>query len=260
MENGHGRPYLKFLLGQLLTCLPQFCCFCHQKTNTAVDLCQFCLWHLPPIIISSGQESPSSTCLRCGFIWPDAVLHTECAHCVNYQTGYGQVICPYRYDFPIDGLLHRLKYQNHLPSGRLLGCLLAKEVCNQLSVHEYPDLLLPVPLNSHRYRGRGFNQAAEIAHWCGHTLGVDVCAHGAYRRFDTDSLVGLSRAERGLRIRGAFGVSEALQGRSVAIVDDVLTTGATSGELATELLDSGVKDVQLWVVARTPATGRAGGS
>jgi len=264
VENGHGRPRLRNIWRQFLAQLPQYCVFCHQKTDTGYDLCRFCQSHLRPIVAKSAQKRSSSMCLRCGFIWADAQRRTKCAHCVNYRTGYDRVISPYRYDFPIDGIIQRLKYQNHLPSGRLLGYLLAQEVVNRLDVQDYPDVLLPVPLHFSRYRQRGFNHAAEIASWCGRAVGIDSYPHFIERRFDTGSLAGLSRAERGLQIRGAFNVVEdhaqRLTGLTVAIVDDVLTTGATAGELATELLDNGVKKTQLWIVARTPATGTAGGS
>ena len=146
-----------------------------------------------------------------------------------------------------------MKYQEKLSAGRLLGSLLAAEIKNRINIDQYPDCLLPVPLSPARYRARGFNHAAEIAHWCGRDLGIEFLPDGSLRRFDTESLVGLSRAERGLRIRGAFGCQESLSGRRVAIVDDVLTTGATAGELTTELLDNGVQEVQLWVLARTCA-------
>jgi len=163
-----------------------------------------------------------------------------------------RIVCPYRYDFPIDGLIHQLKYQEKLSLGRLLGALIAAEVEKRLKIDQYPDCLIPVPLNATRFRSRGFNHAAEIAAGCAQTLNIESKPDLVDRRFDTASLVGLSRAERGLRIRGAFWCDESLKGRSVAIVDDVLTTGATAGELATELLDNGVAQVQLWVVARTP--------
>lgn len=257
---GHGWPRLRIVWRQILSHLPQFCCFCHRKTDTGSDLCRFCQSHLPPIVAISTQKAPSSVCLRCGFEWADAIGREDCAQCVNYRTAYDRVISPYRYDFPIDGIIQRLKYRDHLSSGRLLGGLLAREVVNRLEISHYPDVLLPVPMHVTRYRQRGFNHAAQIAYWCGESLGIEVRPHCIDRRFDTGSLVGLSRAERGLCIRGAFEVVEDLQGLTVAIVDDVLTTGATAGELATELLDNGIKGVQLWTVARTPVTGTAVGS
>lgn len=260
MEYRHRRPLIHSAVHQLFGCLPQFCCFCYRKTDTGHNLCRYCLSHLPSIVDNSAPDSASSVCLRCGFVWPDNTWRQKCVQCVNYQTGFERIICPFRYDFPIDGIIQRLKYQKHLASGRLLGQLLARDVSNWLTTDQFPELLLPVPMNTIRYRQRGFNHAAEIAFWCGRALRIPSGPHSVKRRFDTGSLVGRSRAERNLHIRGAFGVEQGLRGRSVAIVDDVLTTGATAGELATELLDNGVKQVQLWAVARTPATGRAGGS
>jgi len=247
MKNGHGWPRPRTVWHQALARLPQFCCFCYRKTDTGYDLCRFCESHLRPIVTKTAHKSSSSVCLRCGFVWADTVWRSECAHCVNYRTGFDRVVSPYRYDFPIDGVIQRLKYQNHLPSGRLLGCLLAREVASQLDRSDYPDLLLPVPLHAGRQRERGFNHAAEIARWCGQKLGINSCPHLIERRFDTGSLAGKSRADRSLYIRGAFRVVEhhtwrltsrarrqtGFDGLSVAIVDDVLTTGATAGELAT---------------------------
>lgn len=259
MKNGHGRSGLSISLGQFLARLPQFCCFCHQKTASGRDLCKYCQSYLPKIS-QETSNSGSTLCLQCGWQWPSIDKRSECVHCAKYQSVVRQIICPFRYDFPIDQLIGRLKYHQHLPTGRLLGSLLAQQVSNEADSSDYPDWLLPVPLNHQRYMQRGFNHALEIAQSCGTELGIPVAANMAGRHFDTGSLVGLSRAERAMRIRGAFWVSEQLRGARVAIVDDVLTSGATSGELATELFDSGVSDIQLWVVARTPDTGKEGGS
>jgi len=260
MENGHGWPFVGVRLSQNLVRWPQFCCFCHRKTDTGYDLCRYCRPHLPAITQISGPNGPSSVCLSCGFQWPDSTERQVCAACANNQTHFRRLVCPFRYHFPIDGMIGRLKYGGKLSMGRLLGCLLADEVRKAMVCRHYPDVLMPVPLNATRFRSRGFNHAAEIAHWCGKSLNIDVLQSAAGRRLDTGSLAGLSRAERSLQIRGAFWADPALSGLSVAIIDDVLTTGATSGELATELLDFGVHSVQLWVVARTAVSARSGTS
>lgn len=254
MKNGHGRPSLSNLFRQFSACMPRFCCFCHQKTGTDQDLCTFCQSHFPKIA-ENDTKNGSALCLRCGFEWPSSLLRQECAHCAKYQTVIESIISPFRYGFPIDHLIGRLKYQQHLPSGQLLGTLLAQQVAVDARADLWPDCLLPVPLSLERYRDRGFNHAEEIARACGAQLGIPVLGNAVGRHFDTASLAGLSRTERSLHIRGAFWVCERLAGLRVAIVDDVLTTGATSGELATELIDSGVNEIQLWVVARTPVTG-----
>lgn len=259
MKNRQGRLGLPNIVRQLWSRLPQFCCFCHQKTDTQRDLCRFCQQHLPTICDFS-TETGSTWCLRCGYALVSNVEHQDCAHCAKYQTAISQIISPFRYGFPIDHLIGRLKYHQHLASGQLLGSLLAQKVKDVVNIDHYPDILLPVPLSVQRYRQRGFNHAAEIAFACGKELGIPVQAQAVGRHFDTGSLAGLSRAERSMRIRGAFWADERLRSTRVAIVDDVLTTGATSGELATELCDFGATDIQLWVVARTPVTGKDSGS
>lgn len=256
---GQGRPGLTILFRQFLARLPQFCCFCHQKTNTGRDLCRYCEHHLPQICDFSSKNG-STLCLRCGSEWPFAQDLQLCACCAKYRTEINQIISPYRYGFPIDYLISRLKYQQHLPTGRLLGSLLAQQVKLNINIDQFPDILLPVPLSRERYQQRGFNHANEIARSCGLELGIPVYDQSVGRHFDTGSLAGLTRAERGARIRGAFWAAENLNSARIAIVDDVLTTGATSGELATELRDSGVNECQLWVLARTPVSGAVSGS
>jgi len=252
MKNGQGWPRVRLLSRQFNAYVPRFCCFCHRKTDTGRDLCKFCDEHLPSLGPLLGPVSGPSLCLRCGMEGAYQESVQSCAFCVNHRSAIGTIAGAYRYDFPIDYLIGRLKYGQHLPTGRLLGSLLARAVCQQIDPDQLPDVLVPVPLSLDRHRDRGFNHATEIAKGCALELGLE-CAPGVVgRHFDTASLAGLSRSERAMQIRGAFWVDDCLCGKRVAIIDDVLTTGATSGELSTELQDSGIEDMQLWVVARTP--------
>ena len=146
-----------------------------------------------------------------------------------------------------------LKYSGQLSYSRVLGTLLADEAVR--SQVQLPDVLLPMPMHQARYRQRGFNQAQELGRWCGLRLGIELRPHWARRRVDTPSLTGLNKASRELEIRGAFEALPIVEGKHVAIIDDVLTTGASSTELARELYDSGAAAVSLWVVARTASTG-----
>ncbi len=159
------------------------------------------------------------------------------------------MVIPFRYAHPIDRLVTGLKYGGRVSYGRVLGNLLADEV--QRTGVTLPDGLLPMPMHQSRYKQRGFNQAQELALWCGSRLGVRVQNHWAERHVDTPALAGLSKASRELEIRGAFQADTKVEGQHIAIVDDVLTTGASSTELARELYDTGAKSVSLWVLART---------
>ena len=142
-----------------------------------------------------------------------------------------------------------LKYGGQLSYGRVLGNLLADEI--ERTGVTLPDALLPMPMHQSRYRQRGFNQAHELASWCGSRLGVQIRNHWAQRHVDTPALAGLNKASRELEIRGAFQADAIVKGKHIAIVDDVLTTGASSTELTRELYDTGAQSVSLWVVART---------
>lgn len=122
-----------------------------------------------------------------------------------------------------------------------------------------PTLLLPVPLSGERLAERGMNQAWELARRVGAQLGVEARGDVLRRLVDTAHLADLPRAQRAARIRGAFGIapgqSQHLRANCVALVDDVMTSGATAAEAARVLLAAGASEVQIWVVARTPAPG-----
>jgi ComF family protein len=110
------------------------------------------------------------------------------------------------------------------------------------------DRVIPVPLSSARLRGRGYNQAVEIArHIARGKLDVDVCV----RHRDAAPQMQLPWDERQRNVRGAFRCRQPLAGATVAVVDDVMTTGATLDEVARTLKRAGAGRVVNWVVART---------
>lgn len=170
--------------------------------------------------------------------------------CKSNQHQFIRIVAPYRYDFPLDMMIRQLKYGQQRNLARVMGSLLAAGVVADGS-NGLPDCLIPMPLHNNRLKSRGFNQAADIARWCGSGLGVKSLPGAVSRVVDTGFMAGMSKVERQLQILGAFRASESLEGMRVAIVDDVLTTGATSRELARELYDRGVDSVELWVLART---------
>jgi len=238
---------------------PARCVICSRQPASELDLCASCLGHLAPRV-RLDKLGQSALCRRCGAELREA----GCRTCAEKLPLYAHIACPYRYAFPLDRMIHSLKYGHDRVMGRVLGELLAfglglageknkKTAGSEVKLRGEPEIVIPVPLHATRQASRGFNHAADIARFAAKRLQLPYSDRLSRRIEDTGSLAGLSRAEREQRIRGAFQVSETLADKRVVIVDDVMTTGATSGELARELYDTGAASVELWVVARTPA-------
>lgn len=157
----------------------------------------------------------------------------------------------FRYQDVVVHLISALKFHQRLALARLFGQLLA-EAALQHAGGFWPDLLLPVPLHPARLRQRGYNQSLEVARVLGRWLDVGVAARWVTKVVATAPQQSLGRAERVENVRGVFYLRRPLTARRVAIIDDVMTTGATVNELARLLRASGAERVQAWVIARTP--------
>jgi ComF family protein len=155
---------------------------------------------------------------------------------------------PFAYAWPLDHLVHALKYRGQLATARVLGTLLAGWLAGRGLQHEV-DVIVPVPLHPERHAERGFNQSAEIARQLARGLGLPVAESLASRRRVTPPQVGLHLEERRRNLAGAF-VAGGAAGLRVAIVDDVTTTGTTLQELAGALVQAGATAVDAWCVAR----------
>jgi ComF family protein len=127
-------------------------------------------------------------------------------------------------------------------------------MAEKVAAHARPDLLLPMPLAPARLSDRGFNQAAELARCLCVPLDLPVSLEAAVRTRETAPQASLPLDERARNIRGAFSAQPGVAGLRVAVVDDVLTTGATLNELAKALRRAGAREVTGWVLARTPRT------
>lgn len=215
---------------------PATCVLCGQVASGDLDLCSGCRADLPRV---------TGACRRCGLPLAGAG-GTECGECLQDPPPWSRTLAPWRYDDPIKYLIHAMKFRQKLTLARVLGMLLAEE-CSR---DEYrPDVLVPVPLHASRLRERGYNQALELARPISQRLGVPL--DGLVERVRaTQAQSDLPSAQREGNIRGAFEVRRTVSGKRVAIVDDVMTTGATVREIAATLMAAGAQDVQVWVVAR----------
>jgi ComF family protein len=168
-----------------------------------------------------------------------------CGACLDRPPRYDSASAAYGYAFPIDALIRAYKYGGHLTLAPVLGAALADAAVGDV------DAIVPMPLSDARLRERGFNQAHELARHAGRRLALPVLPHACRRVVDTAPQASLPWAERSRNVRGVFVCDADLAGKQVAIVDDVMTTGATLNELARTLKRAGAACVSAWVVART---------
>lgn len=179
----------------------------------------------------------------CAIPTPDGRV---CGHCLANPPAFAATIAGFSYDFPVDSLIQALKYGGNLAVASLLARLLAEQVAPE----SRPDLVIPMPLHPARLGERGFNQSTEIARPLARSLKLTLASDICRRAKNTPPQATLDHKERVRNIRGAFSSAGEVAGKKLAVVDDVMTSGATVNELAKTLLRAGAAEVRVWVVAR----------
>jgi len=198
---------------------------------------------------------PRARCTGCGLarLAGSSVDDTRCVRCALAPPPWSRVVAGVDYGYPWDRSLADLKFHQRLePVGALLRPLLAA-----LQGERGGGVrVVAVPLSRERLRERGYNQSWELARRLARALALEARADALFRVRDTGHQLGLHRGERARNLQGAFVVAPRhaawVRGARVALVDDVLTTGATALAATRTLRAAGARDVQVWVVARTP--------
>ena len=211
-------------------------CFLCRGSARAL-LCSPCEADLPRL----GAER----CPRCALASPAGA---PCGRCLAQPPAYDATRAALGYEFPADALVHALKFRGELALAPFLGDLLASCVADR-SV----NCIVPVPLSAARLRARGYNQSLEIARGVAAATGARLAPELCERSRDTAAQMDLPVDARAKNVRGAFRCPRMLGGLTIAVVDDVMTTGATLEEVAATLKRAGAARVVNWVVARTAA-------
>jgi ComF family protein len=217
--------------------LPQRCFLCGAGSGAGL-LCSACAAGLPIL--------PPGVCPICALPTGQGQI---CGPCQRHPRAFDRTVAGFLYDFPIGEMVQALKYGHRLQVAGFFAEALGAKLAGGMPL---PDLILPMPLHPARLRQRGYNQAAEIARPLARRLGCRLEFRRLVRDVDTPPQVGLPWKARAANVRGAFRCVDDLEGRRVAVVDDVMTTGATLHEVARCLKGRGAAWVENWVVARTP--------
>jgi ComF family protein len=217
--------------------LPPRCLVCAEAGVDGLDLCEAC---------RAGLPWNRDGCRRCATPLPPG---RDCPRCLRQPPPWQRAQAAFRYGFPLDRLLPRFKFQGDLAAGALLATLMQWT----LDPAQRPQALVPVPLHRSRLRERGYDQALELARALSRESGLPLLADRLQRVRRTGAQTELGASARRRNVLGAFALKPgAALPSHLALVDDVLTTGATAGECTQVLLAAGVERVDVWAVAVAP--------
>lgn len=168
-----------------------------------------------------------------------------CGRCLKRRPQFDRTLAVFAYAFPLDKLVQALKFGERLMLVHALADSLAQRV------EARPDCIIAMPLHPFRLRERGFNQSIELARRVANRLDIPLLPHACQRVRDTPPQSALKWKERGKNMRKAFTCTQDLSGNHVAVVDDVMTSGASLNEVSIALRRAGAREVSAWVIART---------
>ena len=215
----------------------QDCFLC--GTGSPAPLCADCRADLPRL--------PAALCPGCAL---PAEAGQVCGRCLRDEPAYDATYAALAYAYPLDGAIQAFKYRGALGLAPTFATLMDEAPANPPGAAGV-DLLLPTPLSAAHLAERGYNQAHELARALARRRGLALDPAGLVRTRQGPAQAELPWKERARNIRGAFAAARRFDGLHVAVVDDVMTTGATLGEIAKILKAAGAARVSNWVLART---------
>ena len=232
------------LSSSLSLVLPAPCAVCRMVCSRRV--CRACV----------DRDAPAKPrCARCALVLPSRV--ERCTECLRDEPPFTSTVAAVDYRFPWNELVDHFKSHDALDRADAVAELMLLAIGRAGAAA--PDITVPVPASRERMRERGYNPAWELARRVARTLDLPARPDALRRIVHTPPQRTSTRAERMRNLRGVFDVSPAsrswLHGRSVALVDDVMTTTATAAEATRTLLAAGAREVRVWVAARTPLPG-----
>ena len=215
--------------------MPAACLLCGGPAPYSGVLCPDCLADLP-------HTGPS--CPACG---APQISTEPCGRCQAGSPPCDRTLAAFHYTPPVDQMIRSFKYRGSLPAARGLTPALGELI--RCHAGPLPRIMLPVPLHRTRLCRRGFNQSLEIARALQRHLHIGIDTGLVRRHRATREQARLEPAERRRNLKNAFILTRPCDYDSVAIIDDVITTGTTVGELARVLRKAGVKEIHVWALA-----------
>ena len=217
-------------------------CKGHLSTTNQC-LCDDCINELPWL---------THQCSRCALPLLEHSKPVICPDCQKKPPPFRRCVAAFHYQNPVDKLIAGIKTNPHAPELLQLSGLLATTIADSYQNLDMPQLIIPLPLHWRKLTRRGFNQSYSIAKLlCEQLPGTELSNDICYRRTHSKPQHLQSKPQRLRLMRNAFAVSNRVDGLTVAIVDDVVTTKATAMAAASSLLKAGANSVDIWCIART---------
>ncbi|MCW9710855.1 amidophosphoribosyltransferase [Avibacterium sp. 21-586] len=218
------------------------CILCHQILSIQnAGLCSKC----------SRTIERYTYCGCCGMPTSNYVLHCGC--CLNSRPYWDQMVVIGRYTPPLSEIIKNFKFQHQFWLDKTLARLLLLAVIDAKRQHfiRIPEIVIPVPLHHFRQWKRGYNQSHLIAKHLAKWLNIPCHSQFIQRIKRTPPQLGLNAKARKQNLRQAFKfANQRINYRSIALVDDVITTGSTLNEIAKHFRQLGVENIQVWGLAR----------
>jgi len=228
----------KWLINNLSRLARHECLLCDETftPDLSAHICNACCHDLPTF---------RQVCGQCGINITSSTY--KCGPCLTRPPEYDRVVAPFAYAEPIRQLIAHFKFQRQLAIGNVFTEPLISKL-NQSPIKV--QAIVAVPLHSSRLRQRGFNQALELARPLAKAFKLPLLINEVERRMHTEEQSSLSGRQRRANLKNAFALIKPVNYESIAIVDDVMTTGSTVDELSKLLKKNGVKYIEIWCVAR----------
>lgn len=203
------------------------------------DLPRLSAAHCPQCALPASHGSHPATAQVCG-------------HCLQSPPAFDRTRALFSYEYPVDAMLQRYKYQHKLHMAEHFAGRIAQALTDPVNnARALPDLMIPMPLHPARLSERGYNQSLEIAKQLHKTLAVPLDATSCIRTRLTPPQASLPLKARVKNMKDAFACTRRFDGLRIALVDDVMTTGASLNALAKTIKAAGAEQVECWVIART---------
>ena len=238
-------------LSNIQSHLPSICLSCQQRSHFPGRLCEVCNHLIGQNMIQQASQS----CIKCALqLSPDNPMLAACAQCQQQAPRFQRCVSATQYNPVTAILINQLKHRHKLGAANCIADFMHSAIKQRYQhLTTQIDLIIAMPLHNARLQQRGFNQALEISKCLSRTLAIPYNLNACKKIIHTAPQQELDMKQRQANLRHAFTANSFVKGKKIALVDDVVTTGATANAATKALLDAGAESCDIWCFARTPA-------